>query len=89
MLLVVLIVLYFIVYILFQVKDMVEQAVGVLAQENMELACVFIQKTAVEKALIEIDKRLAGEYEVQHPLCHHPNQIPPLLVGIPICTSKN
>lgn len=44
---------------------MVEQAVTVLAQENMELACVFIQKTAVEKALIEIDKRLAGEYEVR------------------------
>ena len=46
-----------------QVKDMIDQASQLVAQENMELACVFIQKTAVEKALVEIDKRLSPEYE--------------------------
>jgi len=44
---------------------MIEQAVTVIAQENMELACVFIQKTAVEKSLQEIEKRLATDYEVR------------------------
>jgi CCR4-NOT transcription complex subunit 1 len=44
---------------------MVEQASTVIAQENMELACVFIQKTAVEKALLEIDKRLTPEYDAR------------------------
>lgn len=28
------------------------------AQDNMELACAFIQKTAIEKAIPEIDKHL-------------------------------
>jgi hypothetical protein len=36
----------------------VEQAATVAAQDNMELACAFIQKTAIEKAIPEIDKRL-------------------------------
>lgn len=31
----------------------------------MELACAFIQKTAVEKALPELDKRLMNDYEVR------------------------
>lgn len=31
----------------------------------MELACAFIQKTAVEKALPELDKRLLGDYEMR------------------------
>lgn len=38
---------------------MIEHAANVLAEENTELACAFIQKTAVEKALPEMDKRLA------------------------------
>jgi len=29
-----------------------------VSEENTELACAFIQKTAVEKALPEMDKRL-------------------------------
>jgi CCR4-NOT transcription complex subunit 1 len=41
-----------------QQKDLVEQAATVAAQDNMELACAFIQKTAIEKAIPEIDKRL-------------------------------
>lgn len=31
----------------------------------MDLACVFIQKTAVEKALLEIDKRLSNDYDIR------------------------
>ncbi|XP_068619927.1 CCR4-NOT transcription complex subunit 1 isoform X4 [Battus philenor] len=50
--------------IVFQ-KDIVESAAAVLATENMELACAFIQKTAVEKALPELDKRLMGDYEIR------------------------
>ena len=42
---------------------MIEQAAQVLAQDNTELACAFIQKTAVEKALPEMDKRLSTEIE--------------------------
>ena len=30
-----------------------------MSADNTELACAFIQKTAVEKAVSEIDKRLA------------------------------
>ncbi|XP_061382387.1 CCR4-NOT transcription complex subunit 1 isoform X1 [Danaus plexippus] len=46
-------------------KDIIESAAAVLATENMELACAFIQKTAVEKALPELDKRLMNDYEMR------------------------
>lgn len=39
---------------------MIEQAATVIAQDNIELASAFIQKTAVERAIPEIDKRLAS-----------------------------
>ena len=42
-----------------QQKDMIEQATQVIAQDNTELASAFIQKTAVERAIPEMDKRLA------------------------------
>lgn len=42
-----------------QQKDMIEQAAQQVAQDNTELACVFIQKSAIEKAIPDIDKRLA------------------------------
>ncbi|CAH1997116.1 unnamed protein product [Acanthoscelides obtectus] len=48
-----------------QQKDMIEQAASVIANDNMELACAFVQKTAVEKAIPEIDKRLMSEYELR------------------------
>ncbi|XP_021921568.1 CCR4-NOT transcription complex subunit 1 isoform X2 [Zootermopsis nevadensis] len=48
-----------------QQKDLVEQAATVAAQDNMELACAFIQKTAIEKAIPEIDKRLVTEFELR------------------------
>lgn len=41
-----------------QQKDMIERAASVVSEDNTELACAFIQKTAVEKALPEMDKRL-------------------------------
>lgn len=48
-----------------QQKEMIEQAASMIAQDNMELACAFIQKTAIEKAIPEIDKRLMSEYELR------------------------
>ncbi|KAG8177929.1 hypothetical protein JTE90_000793 [Oedothorax gibbosus] len=48
-----------------QQKEMTEHASEVVATENLELACCFIQKTAVEKALPEIDKRLSSEYDAR------------------------
>lgn len=44
-------------------KEMIETAAHAVASENIDLAVCFIQKTAVEKAKIELDKRLAPEYE--------------------------
>ncbi|XP_077542745.1 CCR4-NOT transcription complex subunit 1 isoform X6 [Haemaphysalis longicornis] len=44
-------------------KELLEQATTVVAQENVELACCFIQKTAIEKAIPEIDKKLSQEYD--------------------------
>ena len=38
---------------------MIEIAAQMVAQDNAELATVFLQKTAIERALPEIDKRLA------------------------------
>jgi CCR4-NOT transcription complex subunit 1 len=46
-------------------KELIEQGAQVLAQDNTELACAFIQKTAVEKAIPEMDKRLANEFELR------------------------
>ncbi|CAG2231245.1 CNOT1 [Mytilus edulis] len=48
-----------------QQKEMIEQAAQQVAQDNTELACVFIQKTAIEKAIPDIDKRLATEFELR------------------------
>lgn len=48
-----------------QQKEMADQASNIVAQENMELACAFIQKTAIEKAIPEIDKRLVNDIELR------------------------
>ncbi|XP_070574645.1 LOW QUALITY PROTEIN: CCR4-NOT transcription complex subunit 1-like [Ptychodera flava] len=48
-----------------QQKEMIEQAATVVASENVELACAFIQKCAVEKAVPEMDKRLATEFDLR------------------------
>lgn len=36
-----------------------------IANDNTELACAYIQKTAIEKAIPEIEKRLVSEFEVR------------------------
>ena len=41
-------------------KELIEQAAQVIASDNAELATAFLQKTAVEKAIPEIDKRLTN-----------------------------
>lgn len=46
-----------------QQQDTIEMTVTVVANDNVELACAFIQKKAVERAIPEIDKKLKGEYE--------------------------
>lgn len=43
-----------------QQKEAIDNAAQIVSEENTELACTFIQKTAVEKALPEMDKRLAS-----------------------------
>ena len=43
-------------------KELIEQAAQVIASDNAELATAFLQKTAVEKAIPEIDKRLTNVY---------------------------
>ncbi|XP_043935455.1 CCR4-NOT transcription complex subunit 1 [Protopterus annectens] len=48
-----------------QQRELMETAAGQIAQDNCELACCFIQKTAVEKAGPEMDKRLATEFELR------------------------
>lgn len=46
-------------------KDMIEVAATQIAADNTELACVFIQKTAMEKAVLEMDKVLTPDYETR------------------------
>lgn len=44
-------------------KEMIEQAAHTTASENIDFVCCFIQKSTVEKATNELDKRLASEYD--------------------------
>lgn len=48
-----------------QQREHAETVVTTIAEDNMELACAFIQKAAIEKAIPEIDKRLLSEYELR------------------------
>lgn len=41
-----------------QLKQMIEHAAHHLSADNTELACAFIQKTAVEKVVPDMEKRL-------------------------------
>merc|ERR1719282_2020612 len=45
--------------------EAIDVTVSVIANDNVELACAFIQKKAVEKALPEIDKRLNMEIDMR------------------------
>ena len=46
-----------------QGKDLIEVTANTIAAENIDLAVCYIQKAAIEKAIVELDKRLAPEYE--------------------------
>lgn len=46
-----------------QQKDQIEMAANMIANDNVELVCAFIQKWAIEKAIPEIDKALMNEYD--------------------------
>lgn len=46
-------------------QEAVESAANIITSENMELACAVVQKTAVEKALPQLDKRLLSDYEIR------------------------
>ena len=46
-----------------QQQEAIEMTVTVIANDNVELACAFIQKKAIEKAILEVDKRLKLEFE--------------------------
>lgn len=48
-----------------QQKDQIDMAASMIANDNFELVCAFIQKWAIEKAIPEIDKSLLTEYEVR------------------------
>lgn len=48
-----------------QQKDQIEMAANMIANDNVELVCCFIQKWSIEKAIPEIDKALATECDVR------------------------
>ena len=45
-------------------RDTLDNAVGVLTADNLELGCSVIEKTTADKAIREIDERLAPAYQV-------------------------
>lgn len=44
-------------------KEQLEATANAIASDNIDLACCFIQKTAVDKAIPELDKRLQNDYD--------------------------
>ena len=48
---------------------MIEHAAHQLSADNTELACAFIQKTAVEKVVPEMENRLAEVSYIQVSTC--------------------
>lgn len=46
-----------------QQKEMVEHAVTACVNDNMDLACAFVQKTTVDKAVVEIDRHMMSVSE--------------------------
>lgn len=48
-----------------QSPELAEMAAAQLAADNTELACAFIQKSAIEKAIPEIEKRLSNDFELR------------------------
>jgi CCR4-NOT transcription complex subunit 1 len=48
-----------------QQQEAIDVTVAVIANDNVELACAFIQKKGIEKAIQETDKRLRTEFEAR------------------------
>jgi CCR4-NOT transcription complex subunit 1 len=48
-----------------QQDELAETAATQLAADNMELVCAFIQKTAIEKSIPEIDKLISSDYDMR------------------------
>jgi CCR4-NOT transcription complex subunit 1 len=48
-----------------QQQEAIDTTVERVASDNVELACAFIQRKAIDKAIVEIDTRLKPEYEAR------------------------
>jgi CCR4-NOT transcription complex subunit 1 len=46
-------------------KDLIDATAHQIATDNIDLACCFIQKTAIEKSLPELDRKLKSEYDIR------------------------
>ena len=46
-------------------KDLIEATAHTIATDNIDLCTCFIQKTAIEKALTELDRKMKSEYEIR------------------------
>ncbi len=44
-------------------KDLINQACGVLVHDNIELCMCFLQKIAIQRSIIELERKLQGEFE--------------------------
>lgn len=54
----------------------VDKAVTILTNDNLELACQVVEKTASEKAIREVDERLQMAYQVGLPcIGPHPRHV--------------
>ena len=44
-------------------KDLINQACGVIVQDNIELCMCFLQKIAIQKSILELERKLQAEFE--------------------------
>ena len=47
------------------IRQVVDKAVVILTNDNLELACQVVEKTASDKAIREVDERLQMAYQVR------------------------
>ncbi|CAO1323562.1 unnamed protein product [Diamesa serratosioi] len=48
-----------------QQKDQIDMAAATIATDNVELVCAFIQKSAIEKCMPDLDKQLSTDYDMR------------------------
>ena len=46
-------------------KDLIKEAVTILVDDNIEVCMCFLQKCAIQKSIIELEKRLTPELELR------------------------